>query len=66
MAISNSAMDKLMRKAGAERVSDSAKKKLKSVLEKRAVEISKRAVRFSKHAGRKTLKSRDIEMAVKE
>ena len=65
MAISDASMEKLMRKAGAERVSDSAKKKLKVVLEKQAIEISKRAVRFSKHAGRKTIKAKDISMAVK-
>lgn len=66
MAISNSAMEKLMRRAGAERVSDSAKRALKLELEKCAVDISKRAVRFSKHAGRKTIKAKDIEMAVKK
>ncbi len=65
MTISESAMDKLMRKAGAERVSDSAKRTLKLELEKKAVEIGKRALMFSKHAGRKTIKSSDVEMALK-
>ncbi len=61
MAIS--AMDRLMRKAGAERVSDEASEALREVLETLALEISRDAIALAKHAGRKTVNSDDIKMA---
>jgi DNA-binding protein len=60
------AMDKLMRKAGASRVSESAKEELAKVLEENAITISKEAISLSKHAGRKTLVAADIELASKK
>ena len=59
------AMDKLLRKAGAKRVSDGAKKALHEVLEAYADQISARAVQLSKHGGRTTVKADDIKLAVK-
>jgi DNA-binding protein len=59
------AMESLLKKAGAERVSDSAKVALKEVLEEIAAGIAAKAVRFSTHAGRKTIKAGDIKLAVK-
>ncbi len=61
MAIS--AIDRLMRKAGAERVSDEASEALREVLETLALEIARDAVALAKHAGRKTVNSDDIKMA---
>ncbi|MBW2968727.1 histone family protein [Candidatus Woesearchaeota archaeon] len=58
------AMEKIIKKAGAERVSDKAKAALKEVLEDYAVKVSSDAVRFALHAGRKTIKSGDIKLAV--
>jgi len=58
-----SAMDRLMRKAGAERVSDEASEALREVLETLALEISRDAIALAKHAGRKTVNSDDIKMA---
>ena len=60
------AMEKIMRQAGAGRVSDDAKSALKSVIEETADEISKRAIKFAIHAGRKTVKAEDIKLAMKE
>ena len=60
------AMEKIMRQAGADRVSDDAKSSLKSIIEEKAEEISKRAIKFAIHAGRKTIKAEDIKLAVKE
>jgi histone H3/H4 len=60
------AMEKIMRNAGAERVSDDAKAALKALIEEKAVEISERAVKFANHAGRKTIKSGDIKLALNE
>lgn len=57
------AMEKLLKKAGAERVSDEAKEKFIEVLEEYASKIGQTAVRLSKHAGRKTIKAADISEA---
>ena len=59
------AMDRILRKAGAPRVSDSGKKALRDALEDVAVEISKQALEFAEHAGRKTIKAEDIRLATK-
>lgn len=58
-------MEQLLKKAGADRVSDSAKIAMKEVLEDLAEEISKKAVTLAGHAGRKTIKSDDIKLASK-
>ena len=58
-------MDKLMRKFGAHRVSESAKKALRDLLEAHAEKISNRAVNLAKHGGRTTLKAEDIALAEK-
>jgi DNA-binding protein len=59
------AMEKLLKKAGAERVSEDAKAKLIEVLEEIAEEIGEKAVRLARHAGRKTVKSADVREATK-
>ena len=59
------AMEKVMKSAGAERVSDKAKVALKNVLEEIAEEIAADAVKLAMHAGRKTVKSGDIKLAAK-
>lgn len=59
------AMEKILKKAGAERVSDKAKVALKFVLEEKAEEIAEAAIKFANHAGRKTIKVDDIKLAFK-
>ena len=59
------AMEKILKKSGAERVSDKAKVALKQVIEEKAEEISQKAIKFALHAGRKTVKAGDIRLAVK-
>ncbi len=56
-------VERLIRKAGAERVSNDASEALADVIEEIAIEISQKAVKLAKHAGRKTITSEDIKLA---
>ncbi len=58
-------VDRLIRKAGAQRVSDAAVKALAEILEDLAVEITKVAVEYAKHAKRKTVTADDVKLAFK-
>lgn len=59
------AMYRIMKKSGAERVSDDAADELRKILEEVAERIAKQAAEFSTHAGRKTIKPEDIRLASK-
>ena len=59
------AMEKLLKKAGAERVSEDAKQALKDALESMADDISEKATKIALHTGRKTVKAGDVKLAVK-
>jgi histone H3/H4 len=58
-------MHRLLKKSGAERISDDAADELRKVLEEVGERISKQAVELSSHAGRKTIKPEDIRFAAK-
>lgn len=59
------AMYRIMKKSGAERVSDDAADELRKILEEVAERISRQAAELSTHAGRKTIKPDDIRLASK-
>ena len=59
------AMEKLLKKCGANRVSEDAKEALRDVLEDFAEKVSKKAVDLAAHSGRKTVKSSDVKLASK-
>ena len=56
---------RLIKNAGAERISDDAKVELTKVLEEIGTEISEDAIKVAKHAGRKTVKASDINVVSK-
>ncbi len=56
---------RIIREAGAERVSDAAVERLERYMEKFATEISRHAVSLAKHANRKTVTGDDIELAIR-
>ncbi len=60
-----SAMYRILKKAGADRVSDESADELRRVMEDIAIEIAKNAVDMSKHAGRKNVKAEDVKLASK-
>jgi histone H3/H4 len=58
-------MYRVLKKSGAERISDDAADELRKVLEEAGVRIARQAVDLSVHAGRKTIKPEDIRLASK-
>lgn len=59
------AVDRIIRKAGARRVSESAAEELAEVLEEQALEVAGEATELADHAGRKTVRDTDIRLASK-
>jgi len=61
-----SAMYRILKKSGAQRVSDESAIELRRVVEEIAEAIAKNAVEMSSHAGRKTVKAEDVKLASKQ
>ena len=59
------AMEKLLKQAGADRISDKAKIVFNKLLEEKGEEIGKKAIIYAIHAGRQTIKAKDIKLAIK-
>jgi DNA-binding protein len=60
------AMNRLCKKAGAERVSEAAARELAKVLEGIGAKIAKEALDYAVHSGRRTIKEEDIEIATRK
>jgi len=58
-------VDRLIRKAGASRVSENAAEALREILEEIAIEVSREAIELANHAERKTVTADDIKLAAK-
>lgn len=63
--ISDSSIKKILKKAGALRISKNSVKKLKELIEDYALTIAKKAIKNAEYSGRKSVKSEDIEEALK-
>ncbi|MCW3991577.1 MAG: NFYB/HAP3 family transcription factor subunit [Candidatus Bathyarchaeota archaeon] len=59
-------MHKLIKRAGAARVSEESAIALGRALEEIGVKVAREAIDFAVHAGRKTVKARDIEIAAQK
>ena len=59
------AVDRIIRKAGGERVSEDAVEELAGILEEEGIRISQKARVFANHAKRKTITAEDIRLAMK-
>jgi DNA-binding protein len=59
------AVYRIIKKSGAERVSDEAAEELRRVVQDIANQVAKRAIELSLHAGRHTVKASDIRLAAK-
>ena len=64
MAIPKAPVNRIIKEAGAERVSADATEALVGYLEKDAAEIAKKAIEYAKIAKRQTVKAVDIELAI--
>jgi len=61
-----SAMYRILKKSGAQRVSDESANELRRAIQEIAEAIAKNAVDMSSHAGRKTVKAEDVKLASKQ
>jgi len=59
-------IDRLMRRSGAERVSEDASEAMAKLITEFVDDLSSQATKLAKHAGRKTLTAEDVMLAAKE
>ncbi len=63
MAISRQAAKRMLKEAGAKRVSDSAADELAEAINRFGYTMAKKAVKLASHAKRSTVRSEDVELA---
>jgi histone H3/H4 len=56
-------IERIAKKAGASRISDDAKIRLRDVIEEHALDLAAKANALARHANRKTVKKEDIHLA---
>ncbi len=61
--LSRAAIERIIKKAGADRISTDATETLAVLMEEYGVFLAKEAKKMSDHAGRKTLRGSDIQIA---
>lgn len=63
---SSAPFERILKKAGAKRVSSEAAKEFAKVMEEKVYEVAKEAALLAKHAGRKTILGEDVIAAKKK
>ncbi len=66
MYVSSAVVRKILKEAGAERISNEAVAELQKYTNKLAFETAAKAVKLSKHAKRKTVGASDVKLAMRE
>lgn len=66
LELSIAPMHRIIKKAKADRVSESAAQALAVALEEIGFKIAREAIEYAMHAGRKTVKAEDIEIAARK
>ena len=61
--LSQAAVERIIKKSGADRVSADATETLAKLMEEYGMFLAKEAKKMSDHAGRKTIRGSDIQMA---
>jgi len=62
---SNASLERLLKRAGAERVSGPAIEAMAEAVNDYGVAIARRAVELARHAGRKTVQRDDVKLAAR-
>lgn len=65
MSLPNAPIERIIRKAGAERVSEEAVEELRGAVEEAGEDIAREAIDLAEHADRNTVKKEDIDMATR-
>jgi histone H3/H4 len=63
MSLPNAPIERIIRNAGAERVSEDAVEELRRAVQEAGDEIAQDAINLANHANRNTVKKEDVEMA---
>jgi histone H3/H4 len=63
MSLPNAPIERIIRKAGAERVSEDAVEELRRAVEEVGEEVAQDAINLADHANRNTVKKEDVEMS---
>ena len=63
MSLPNAPIERIIRNAGAERVSEDAVEELRRAVQEAGDEIAQDAIDLANHANRNTVKKEDVEMA---
>ncbi|MFB6116595.1 MAG: histone family protein [Candidatus Nanosalina sp.] len=63
MSLPNAPIERIIRKAGAERVSEEAVEELRDAVEDLGEEVAADATKMAEHAERNTVKKEDVDMA---